>query len=294
MKLAESSIENLINIRKNVYFANIKLSDKFTGCEECSHVWKMIYVRNGSLAIQNKNAVNMLYENEIAFFAPNEFWKPTSTEDRHLNAFCFLFVCDSKAMNFFRGYREKLSEASVEIMKKLIEEGKHSFVTMKQNGKLSLVHSPNMMIGGPQMYKIYLESLLINILREHKQLTDVQNSSVVNIYENVCSKVCDYLADNVYANISIDDLCRKFNYSSTFLCTRFKECMGISIMQYYTSLKIKEACNLIKADKCSVTEISEILNYSHTYSFSRAFKRVVGTSPQKYKEKLSEKNNKLF
>ena len=93
------------------------------------------------------------------------------------------------------------------------------------------------------------------------------------------------LSASVYSTISIDDLSKKLNYGRTFLCTVFKEETGLSINSFYTDLKIKEAKRLMDEGKLNFTEISEKLNFSSPYYFTKVFKKSVGLSPSEYKKK---------
>ena len=100
------------------------------------------------------------------------------------------------------------------------------------------------------------------------------------------TKIISHLTDNIYSNITLDDLCAKFNYSKAFLCKKFKEESGIPIMNYYNNLKIKEATHLLKDKEHSVSYVAEILNFNSRYYFSKAFKRITGMSPAEYKKRI--------
>ena len=50
-------------------------------------------------------------------------------------------------------------------------------------------------------------------------------------------------------------------------------------------LKVMEAKRLIDEEKLNFTEISEKLNFSSPYYFTKVFKKSVGLSPSEYKKK---------
>ncbi len=291
MKIFESSIESLINIKKNVYFTLNVLKENFIDRGEShSNYWEMVYVTKGSITEVSNNDTTAVNENEIIFHAPNEFHLTKLGDSKYAEAYYISFVCTSTAMEFFRNHHSKLSENSQDIIKKVVEEGKKAFHPMLTNGKFHLARSPHMPLGGQQMYKNYLELLLITIMRENQSENphSISFESTHDLHMEVCDKICAYLSDNVYSNISLEDLCKKFSYSRTFLCSKFRELKGISIRQYYTALKISEACELLVSQKHSVSHIAELLNYGNQYSFSRAFKQIMGLSPLQYKTKRLE------
>lgn len=291
MKIFESSIENLINIKKNVYFTLNVLKDNFVDRGEShSNYWEMVYVTKGSIIEVSNNDTCQVHENEVIFHAPNEFHLTKLGEERYAEAYYISFVSSSSAMEFFRKHHSRLSPESTYIMRKLISEGERAFRPMLSNGKFHLSQSPDMPLGGQQMYKNCLEQLLITIMRENQLSAPYSLSlkSTHDLHMVVCDKICAYLTDNVYSNVSLEDLCKKFSYSRTFLCSKFRELKGISIRQYYTALKISEACELLVSQKYSVAHIAELLNYGNQYSFSRAFKQIMGLSPLQYKTKRLE------
>lgn len=290
MKIFESSIENLINIKKNVYFTLNVFKENFIDRGESHNYWEMVYVTKGSIIEVSNNDTCLVHENEIIFHAPNEFHLTKLVDCKHAEAYYISFVSTSTAMDFFRKHHSKLSENSKEIIHKLLEEGEKAYHPMFTGGKFHLAPSPCMPLGGQQMYRIYLEMLLITIMRENRSVNPQSLSfeSTYDLHMEVCDKICSYLSDNVYSNVSLNDLCKKFNYSRTFLCSKFKVLKGISIAQYYTALKISEACELLESQKYSISHIAEILNYGNQYSFSRAFKRIMGVSPLQYKLKRLE------
>ncbi|MMZ68037.1 HTH-type transcriptional activator Btr [compost metagenome] len=57
-------------------------------------------------------------------------------------------------------------------------------------------------------------------------------------------------------------------------------------MQYYTGLKIKEACRLMESrPDMKVKELSDALSFSDQHYFSKVFKEYTGGSPTEYREK---------
>ena len=92
------------------------------------------------------------------------------------------------------------------------------------------------------------------------------------------------MKDNVYSNLTIDDICKKTSYSKAYVFRQFKCATGKSVMDYYTDLKIKEAKKLIKDNNLNVKEIAEKLCFDTPNYFSKTFKKKTGVTPSQYKK----------
>ena len=95
-----------------------------------------------------------------------------------------------------------------------------------------------------------------------------------------------YLYDNIYGNLTLSDICKKFFMGKSQVCKIFSEQIGKSPIEYYTDLKIQEAKKLLRKDT-PVNTIADMLEYSSIHIFSRAFKKNVGISPTEYKRRLN-------
>lgn len=291
MSYIDSSLENIITIKKVVLFNYEKLEGIIPENSESHNFWEFAYVVKGDVyEIVNGRKIYMS-ENDILFYPPN---KPHSTQNANLDyvEMCFVsFVTNSKAMDFLYNYKESLSPSSKEIIKSLISEGLSTFKITSKNNSHCITQKNDAPIGGAQMYKVWLEALLINILREHCAQKNVKVFSNKNeLYNNLYNDVCLYLDDNIYGAINLDELCSKFNYSSSLLCKKFKEFSGQSIIEYYNKMKISEACKLIRETEYSITYISTLLNFNNPYYFSKVFKKNKGLSPKEYKTKIEQEH----
>jgi len=63
----------------------------------------------------------------------------------------------------------------------------------------------------------------------------------------------------------------------------FKEQMGITIIDYVTSVRIEQAKHLLLATDQSCTEICFEVGYNNQSYFTRTFKTLVGMTPRQFK-----------
>ena len=79
-------------------------------------------------------------------------------------------------------------------------------------------------------------------------------------------------------------------YGRAYLFRVFKASTGRTIMEYYTSLKIEKAKQLLRENELSVKEIAERLCFNEANYFTKTFKRVTGLTPMAYRRRCNEMN----
>ena len=95
-----------------------------------------------------------------------------------------------------------------------------------------------------------------------------------------------YIDTNIYTIKNLNDLAEVFSYNYSYLSTLFKSTMEITLNDYYHNRRLDAARLLIDEGEFSITAISEKLNYSSLYAFSKAFKNKYGSSPKKYSNQI--------
>lgn len=87
--------------------------------------------------------------------------------------------------------------------------------------------------------------------------------------------------------ISIEKYARDHHMSISWFIRSFKHYMGMTPMQYITSIRINKAKELLKNTSCSVQEISSLVGYENPLYFSRIFRKHTGNSPSQYRKELA-------
>ncbi len=100
-------------------------------------------------------------------------------------------------------------------------------------------------------------------------------------------QIDEYVRVNMYSHLSIDDMARKFHISPSYISRIIKKSTQSTFVQYYTKLKINEACKLMQGrPEMKFKEISDALSFSDQHYFSKVFKEYMGFSPTEYRELL--------
>ncbi len=97
----------------------------------------------------------------------------------------------------------------------------------------------------------------------------------------------DWLEKNFQDEIKVDLLADKAGMSRRTFERRFKNATGDSPLRYLQRIRIENARQLIENGGKTFDEITYIVGYEDSSTFSRIFKKTTGLSPNMYKKKYS-------
>jgi AraC-like DNA-binding protein len=83
---------------------------------------------------------------------------------------------------------------------------------------------------------------------------------------------------------SLPDLAHQLGISETQLKSSFKSLSGTTVLQYCINKRIDAAKLLLHENKQSISEISDIVGYQDHSAFTRAFRRLTGSSPRQWRQ----------
>lgn len=104
-----------------------------------------------------------------------------------------------------------------------------------------------------------------------------------NKKEQLCYLMMDYINSHIFSIKKLEELGEYFNYSYPYLSSVFAKHCQQKLSDYYQFQRLEKAKELISIGQYSLTDISEKLNYSSIYSFSKAFKNQYGIPPSQWK-----------
>lgn len=107
------------------------------------------------------------------------------------------------------------------------------------------------------------------------------------IPENVNKDIADiikYINENIYKNITVNDVADYMNFNRSYLSRKFKSELGIDLSSYIKNAKLEESKNLLKHSNMSISEISNLLCFSSQSHFQNAFKKQYEMTPQTFRK----------
>lgn len=95
------------------------------------------------------------------------------------------------------------------------------------------------------------------------------------------------LVDDNYTNPELDItmISQKLGYSASYLSRIFKGAYGFTILSYVTQLRLERAKELLKDTDMNVKDIALQSGYIVPETFTRAFRKACGVSPDVYRRK---------
>lgn len=286
MKYIKHQILNEININKIISIHYYEFSKTFRYDGEMHDFWEMVYVDKGNINIKADDKNYALSQGEIIFHKPNEFHSIYANEIDAANVFVFSFDAPAKSMFFFKNRCMKVPTELKKHIAAIVNESEKTFLPMKVADK-SLKVRDDAPYGGQQLIRTYLEQFLILLIRTDQKTHELRLFPTKESLENhLVGDITEYLKNNLEKKINMDDVCKEFKYSKTYLSSIFKKDTGYTIIAYWVELKIKEAKRLIRSSSLNFSQISDKLAFDNPHYFARVFKRVTKMTPSEYKNSI--------
>jgi AraC-like DNA-binding protein len=83
---------------------------------------------------------------------------------------------------------------------------------------------------------------------------------------------------------TVDELARKVGASRSVLAERFQSVMGKAPIEYVTAWRMQLAADAIRNSDDSLATIAADVGYDSEAAFNRAFKRVTGITPGRWRD----------
>lgn len=279
-------LANFISVNKIVTVHRYEFSKDFHFDGESHNFWEMVYVDKGQVKISADHREFYLKQGQITLHKPNEFHAISADGTNTADVFVISFVSTSTSMSFFKSKIINLPEKLKNKMFSLIQESLDAFESYDLSCQ-ELKGKSNVPIGGQQMIRIHLEELLIMLIRqENNEERPAFFATKESMENHLVEHMVNIINKNVYKRISVNELCENMNYSRAYLAKIFKSTTSLSIGEFITKAKINEAKKLIRENKYTFVQISDMLQFDNQHYFSRVFKKVTNFTPSQYKNSV--------
>jgi AraC-like DNA-binding protein len=230
-------------------------------------LYKMHYVCTGKGKLHLMNEVISLSPGDIFFTFPDTFFSIESEED-----FTYMYIS-------FLGSRANMIMDSLSISKQnfLFTDCREVYEFWKKGIDTN-----------PEIIDLIAESILLysfcflgNRILPAAGETDHKDSAAISIKK--------YIDDSFFnQKLSLETISRDLSYSPKYISSVFKKTFNIGITEYLQTIRIQNACTLMKQGFTSITDVSNQCGFSDAQYFSKVFKQKMGISPKSYINSLSE------
>ncbi len=277
-------IEKTVSVSKLVTIHYFELTKDFDYPEEFHDFCELHYVDKGHVFCYSDGVKYELSQGELLFYKPMTRHRLVADKVVDSNVCIISFECNQNVAEELQSTVFKLNGEEKHLFYIIYDEAAKTFESTKFDPALRKMQTKSSnSLGSTQLIQISLEHLIINLLRRKLEKLKKNDYTEFRYEDKIINAVLDYLNENVRGNITLTDLSTKIGYGTTFLCLRFKQITGKSIIKYFTELKIEQAKKMIRENKGStVSEISDTLGFCEPAYFCSVFKKITGMSPKEY------------
>ncbi|MEN7546993.1 helix-turn-helix domain-containing protein [Rapidithrix thailandica] len=101
-------------------------------------------------------------------------------------------------------------------------------------------------------------------------------------------KAQEYIEENYYEKITVDDLANLVAVSRRSFERRFKQATNNTIIEYIQRIKIEAAKRSFEATRKNINEVMFDVGYTDTKAFRNVFKKITGLTPIEYRNKYNK------
>ncbi len=127
------------------------------------------------------------------------------------------------------------------------------------------------------LYQIRASSLVIGLIAEI--LAGERRAAQSSHSEQLVSKAKFLMQEHIDGEINLNGICDSLGVSTSHLNEVFKAYTAMTPYQYFISIKIHRAKELLERGDLPIKEVAFLLGFNDEYYFSRLFKNKTGLSP---------------
>jgi AraC-like DNA-binding protein len=139
---------------------------------------------------------------------------------------------------------------------------------------------------GPElMLGRLMELLFVEVLRRYAtSLPPSSKGWFAALNDPIVGRALRFVHGDPARRWTVDDLAREAGSSRTVLAERFQSVLGQAPIEYVTSWRMQLAAERIRNGKDSLAAIAADVGYDSEAAFNRAFKRVTGVTPGRWRD----------
>lgn len=245
--------------------------------------WEIVYADKKSVVITAGAKELTLNAGQMYIHKPNEFHKIRCDGTQAANSVILSFDCSCPELMSIAGMIIDCTAEEKRLMGHIIIEAEDAFSTpLGTSYTRVLEKSESGDFGCEQMIQLYMEQLLIRLIRDNKRQITIKT----NINTALLPQICEFLENNVDKHLSFTDIQKEFNISASVIKRLFRDNMNCGIMEHFSRLKVDATKQMIRENEYNFTEISEKLGFNTPQYFTTVFRRISGMSPSEYEKSV--------
>ena len=132
-----------------------------------------------------------------------------------------------------------------------------------------------------------MQELIVRILQANTRKTYNDHSKELSSTHRF-AYIIEYIKQNLPQSLTVKELSEKAYMSESNFYKVFKQELGQSPIDFINQERIAKATDLLKDEECNLTDVFLSCGFKNRSYFNRMFKRINGTSPSQYQQRLKE------
>ncbi|MFI8525268.1 AraC family transcriptional regulator [Promicromonospora sukumoe] len=138
--------------------------------------------------------------------------------------------------------------------------------------------------GGPLVQNHLAQILLVHMLRAHAGQTDRPTGWLGALNDDGIGAALRAVHADVAHSWTLNELAGISHMSRSAFAQAFKSHVGVPPLEYLIQWRMSLARDALVRDRLSISELTQATGYQSESAFSTAFRRVVGSSPAKFRD----------
>ena len=135
-------------------------------------------------------------------------------------------------------------------------------------------HEQNIAELAEELLKFYIQALT------DKKMPALSHKTV--------NRVILFIHDRVKSPITVEDIAKEFNISTSHLSRIFREHTGITLVEYINIRKVEDSQYSLRCTEKKIADISGLYHFCNQSYFTRVFKKYTGQTPGMFRSDSTE------
>lgn len=241
--------------------------------------WYELTVVTGGKGSVITNGVSVdVSKGDVYLSFPSEFHEIRSSSDDPLKFCFFAFWSEREEL---RRELEEISQRCMLADCRVFRDDRVSFLVGNVISELT-----SEQIYAEEQVRAMMEQIIYYTVRGFVSLADAKKEKSISRPEEFCYRIMNYIDTHIYTTSALSDISEALHYNYSYISDLFKRTTGETLSAYYRRRRLDTARLLLNEGKLSVTQISELLNFSSIYTFSRSYKDYFGIPPNETRKSL--------
>ena len=262
-------------LKEAIYFS---FAHKFPGREQTKYTlhnhqnYEMTYLLEGTCEfILPDNTILKLEKKQFVIFPPYFKHKIYSESSDFAKLFLLFTFTPKETAAYYKNVELQAKNVSVKESSELMRNCVKQFEDLKISDRMD-------------EHDMLLCNFCSFILEGFNIVTDKNKIEAIKSYKD--KRITDsikYIEENVNAKTTVDDVANYIHVSKRQLERIFENVLGMSPGTYIKNIRVKRIKNLLMNLDYTLEDIAEIMEYNNVSSVIKAFKRIEGVTPSKFR-----------